>query len=193
MVSILDILPGLCSPIVDVRQNGGRPNLVAGAVDEEPAPPGLATLKELFAGFAGDARRLIDRLDADPPLLHDLVEIDRPTFGRRVILLVGDAAHAMTPNLGQGAAMGIEDAIAVKVALRDGVDGVAVRYDQLRRRRVRRIQLRSRRIGQLAHLGHPALRRGRDTLLAAIPKWSIDRQHARLVRPGLDLAVMAAR
>jgi hypothetical protein len=42
MVSILDILPGLCSPIVDVRQSGGRPSCCSGILSVAPAELPLA-------------------------------------------------------------------------------------------------------------------------------------------------------
>jgi 2-polyprenyl-6-methoxyphenol hydroxylase-like FAD-dependent oxidoreductase len=40
-----------------------------------------------------------------------------PTWTRGTVALLGDAAHAMEPNLGQGAAQTIEDAEALLVAL----------------------------------------------------------------------------
>src|SRR5271155_4994760 len=51
MVSILDILPGLCSPIVDVRQNGGRPVRADNALALAAEPGQFDELrKALFAG-----------------------------------------------------------------------------------------------------------------------------------------------
>lgn len=61
----------------------------------------------------------------------------------------------MTPNQGQGAAMAIEDARALVMALRGGVGGALDRYVNLRAARVRKVQLDSRRIGEYRALGEP--------------------------------------
>jgi hypothetical protein len=45
-------------------------------------------------------------------LHHDLYELPRlKTYARGSVVLAGDAAHAMTPNLGQGACQALEDAV----------------------------------------------------------------------------------
>ncbi|MNF60874.1 3-hydroxybenzoate 6-hydroxylase 1 [compost metagenome] len=50
----------------------------------------------------------------------EVVFVDEPWYRGRV-LLIGDAAHATTPHLGQGAGMAIEDAIVLSEELtRDG-------------------------------------------------------------------------
>lgn len=54
------------------------------------------------------------------------------------ILLVGDAAHAMEPNLGQGACQGLEDAAALQAIVSTvTLAKVAIEYERVRLRRAR--------------------------------------------------------
>jgi 2-polyprenyl-6-methoxyphenol hydroxylase-like FAD-dependent oxidoreductase len=83
-----------------------------------------------------------------------------PTWVRGSVALLGDAAHAMEPNLGQGAAQAIEDAEALGVALRAaGEPGRALAaYAAARRRRARMLQRQSSRFARLALSTHAAPR-----------------------------------
>jgi 2-polyprenyl-6-methoxyphenol hydroxylase-like FAD-dependent oxidoreductase len=68
-------------------------------------------------------------------LRHDLRYLPRPlpSYVKENVVLLGDAAHAMTPNLGQGGAQAIEDAVVLgQVA---GRPGGPAEYDARRRRR----------------------------------------------------------
>lgn len=126
-----------------------------------PAPPRQragderAELLRLFGGWhdpipeilaaAGQVLRTDLRCLAGPlPRLH---------AGR--VALLGDAAHAMTPHLGQGACQAIEDA-AVLAAVAGEPDGLA-RYTALRLPRTSDIAARSRRIGRLTAVSNPAV------------------------------------
>ncbi|MCB2174312.1 MAG: FAD-dependent monooxygenase [Actinomycetales bacterium] len=166
--------------------------LVRTAPQGEPGPTEVSTIRRWFAGYEGVAGRVIEALEALPPLHHDLIELDRPVWGSGRVLLLGDAAHAMTPNQGQGAAMAIEDALAVALALRGGVDGALERYARMRSRRVRRVQLSSRLIGRVAHTGGPRVARMRDAVLGLAPATSGGRAVRRLVAPGIALAARSA-
>lgn len=68
----------------------------------------------------------------------------RKPYGDRLIF-IGDAAHATSPQLGQGANMGLLDAWALRQALEeaDTPDAAAVKYADLRRWHVRFFQLAS--------------------------------------------------
>lgn len=110
---------------------------------------------------------------ATPP--ERLIQVDvhaRPAprrlrDGRTIV--VGDAAHAMEPNLGQGACQGLEDAVALLIAARSvDVPGIATEYERLRLKRVRQIVTRSHQAALPVH-GPPLLRRPARALLRAVP------------------------
>ncbi len=113
----------------------------------------LDDFKQLFAGFGGPAPEMLASLKSTDQLIwNDLEEIyiDRWVKGR--VALLGDAAHAMTPNMGQGAAMAIEDAyvLADELSKSPDIPAAFARYEKRRRKRVDSIQTRSRRIGVVA-------------------------------------------
>lgn len=158
------------------------------------APPQAAALSEfgsVFGGFGPALTRVIAALaHGGPSLHHDLIELERPLWspiGQPRLALLGDAAHAMTPNLGQGAAMAIEDAVALAAALAPGVDGAVARYIKLRHRRVRSMQLNSRRLGNAAHWRNAVAQWALHTAMRAVPARVNRWQYHALIRPGLAL------
>jgi 2-polyprenyl-6-methoxyphenol hydroxylase-like FAD-dependent oxidoreductase len=161
--------------------------LVLEAPARAGAPGFPQAFKARFGHFGGVVGRFIEALQEAPPLHHDLEELDAPAWGAGRVLLLGDAAHAMTPNQGQGAGMAIEDAVALAQALRPGADGALERYVALRHARVRRMQLDSRRIGRVAHWSNPAGTFVRDALLQLTPARTATAQYRRGVLPGLRL------
>lgn len=95
--------------------------------------------------------------------------------------LIGDAAHAMTPNLGQGGAQAVEDGFVLANALADHRDdlGQALEmYERLRVARVRRLVQVARRFGKMAHL--------RNRWLQAIRNWVLRHTPERVRRKQVD-------
>ena len=80
--------------------------------------------------------------------------------------LLGDAAHPMAPNLGQGACQAIEDAEVLGRCLKDGGDvASSLRlYESHRVRRTGAIVKRSRSAGWVVQLENPLLCGLRDTV-----------------------------
>jgi 2-polyprenyl-6-methoxyphenol hydroxylase-like FAD-dependent oxidoreductase len=75
---------------------------------------------------------------------HDIYELPLlPTFVKGRVALLGDAAHAMTPYLGQGACMALEDAVTLAAC-----NGDLARYDALRRPRTQSVWKGSRMAGR---------------------------------------------
>jgi FAD-dependent urate hydroxylase len=87
----------------------------AGGADGDP----VGRLRERFAGFADPVPELLDRLP-DPDQLHvaPIEQVAQERWGRGAVVLVGDAAHAMSPNMAQGAALAFEDALVLAASLR---------------------------------------------------------------------------
>lgn len=130
---------------------------------------------------------VIEATDAERLIQTDIV--DRPplaTWGRGRVTLLGDAAHPMTPNLGQGACQAIEDALVLADCLsRAGNIEAGLRtYERLRRPRTAAITLQSRRFGRLGQLQHPLARRFRDALLRMTPDSVALRQTRQVVVSG---------
>ncbi|QEO15846.1 NAD(P)-binding protein [Agromyces intestinalis] len=144
-----------------------------------------AAVRERFGHWHAPIRACIDATPADAVLRHDIFDLARLpvafTKGRTVLL--GDAAHGMTPNLGQGAGQAIEDAATLTLLLRRGdPDAALSRYDDLRTKRTRAIWRRSRQMGKVAQASLPLAAGVRDALLRATPPAIMGRATRRLQR-----------
>ncbi|KYP13643.1 FAD-dependent monooxygenase [Flavihumibacter sp. CACIAM 22H1] len=87
-------------------------------------------------------------------LLTDLLPVQE--WNKERICLLGDAAHATTPNLGQGACQAIEDAYVLgELAKKYPLEEVFHLYPQIRRAKAHTIVRRSWTLGKAAHLTNP--------------------------------------
>jgi 2-polyprenyl-6-methoxyphenol hydroxylase-like FAD-dependent oxidoreductase len=114
-----------------------------------------AELLRRFKGWHAPIEALVDAT-ADGAILRNDIH-DRPPltrWGDRRITIAGDAAHPMTPNLGQGACQAIEDAVALARCLKDAVDVVAAlrAYEASRIPRANEIVEASRRVGVVGQI-----------------------------------------
>ena len=124
-------------------------------------------LREIGAGISlwANAMKALRKLG----LYEAVLAVGKPL---RRITLLGDAAHPMTPDLGQGACQAIEDAVVLARSLAEEGDIEAARrlYEERRADRVAYVVRQSRRLGRIGQLENPLLRRLRDATLRAIPK-----------------------
>lgn len=83
-------------------------------------PAQLADLmRDRIANVGGLVGTLREQITDSTKVVYkpmEVVFVDEPWFKGRV-LLIGDAAHATTPHLGQGAGMAIEDALVLSMEL----------------------------------------------------------------------------
>lgn len=96
-----------------------------------------------------------------------------PSLSRGRIALLGDAAHAMTPDLGQGACQALEDAVVLGEVLDGARPHRAVaalhEYDAIRRPRTSSLLRDSRRMNRVLRLTGPPGRL-RDAVFRSVPK-----------------------
>ncbi|WP_298462552.1 FAD-dependent monooxygenase [uncultured Cellulomonas sp.] len=129
---------------------------------------------ELLARF-GDWHQPVPALiEATPPdriLRHDVVELARPLpalhAGR--VALVGDAGHALTPDLGQGGCLALEDAVelALLMGRQAPVPEALAQYTRLRLPRVSQIAARSRQLARVGQASGPVVTGVRTAVLRA--------------------------
>jgi 2-polyprenyl-6-methoxyphenol hydroxylase-like FAD-dependent oxidoreductase len=112
--------------------------------------------------------------------ISDLKPLSQWSSGR--IGLIGDAAHATTPNLGQGGAMAVEDALVLADAFKQlGLNEAAwKRFEQLRRKKVDWTVSTSWSIGKICHLGNPLFRSLRNMALKKTPDGVTQKQVHRI-------------
>jgi 2-polyprenyl-6-methoxyphenol hydroxylase-like FAD-dependent oxidoreductase len=142
---------------------------------------GLAELRRRFGRWHDPIPTLLDAADPDAVLCNDLYELPplrSYTAGR--VALVGDAAHAMTPNLGQGACQALEDAVVLAETVDSG-DGLDA-YDRSRRPRTQMIARRAHQIGVTAQWSSSVAVRLRNTALRALPTSSFVRSLAPILQ-----------
>lgn len=115
--------------------------------------PGLRTADEhgevmrRVRGWRGPVRELVAATAPNAVLRQDLLDLDPlPTFVRDRVALLGDAAHAMTPDLGQGACQALEDAVVLAHRLSTAADvhTALAGYDADRRRRTQSVAAAAR-------------------------------------------------
>lgn len=144
---------------------------------------------DLEAEFGDWHRPIADVLAATPipertylPL-YDLPPLPRWHQDRTVLL--GDSAHATTPNLGQGAAQALEDVAALAPLL--GAQPPAEAFlvlERRRKRRAERIVKQSRAIGRIAQASNPVAARLRDLAARGTPELLAYQQMARTLDSG---------
>lgn len=170
-----------------VEVGGGRTYWFAVANAPEGGSDGddpEAELAARFAGWAAPVGDLLARTEPGTLLRNDIV--DRPpqaAWGRGGVTLLGDAAHAMTPNLGQGACQAIEDAWVLARELTEGDDvGRALRrYEAARQPRTRWFVEQSQRMGRIAQWSHPLAVWARDRAVALAPAGPARRSMQRAI------------
>lgn len=130
-------------------------------------------LLEHFRSWHPVVTELISGTAADGILRHELTDRapQRGWSSGRVTLL-GDAAHAMTPHLGQGACQAIEDAVVLGEELAGGRVDVPAALSAYERRRFRRsasVVRQARLMGWVAQWDNAPARRVRDAVLPRVP------------------------
>lgn len=137
-------------------------------------------LLRYFEKFHNPIPDVIRRTRNEQLLWNDILDL-KPLnkFAYNNIVLLGDAAHATTPNMGQGACMAIEDAVILAnciVKNNSLVERAFVVYESLRLGRTAHIINASRRMGAVAQLENKFLIGLRNTILKLTPQKVAEKQ-----------------
>ncbi|MBQ1073060.1 FAD-dependent monooxygenase [Micromonospora sp. C31] len=146
-----------------------------GAARPEPPETQLALLRRWYAGWPAPIADLLDATDPADLVQQEIREL-RPLprsygypAGPGGVVLLGDAAHAMPPHLGQGACLAFEDAATLASLLRESrLPDAVVAYDRVRRPRAATVVRQTRRMSAVLKARGPLALRARDAALGAL-------------------------
>ena len=124
----------------------------------------------LCRNWASPVPQIIEATPEEAILQNDI--LDRPPlkwWGRSCVTLLGDAAHATTPNLGQGACQALEDAVVLSHCLSEirPVEAALREYERLRIPRTTTVVTGSWQTGKLLQLDSPILEWLRDAFMGS--------------------------
>jgi 2-polyprenyl-6-methoxyphenol hydroxylase-like FAD-dependent oxidoreductase len=149
-----------------------------------PAAERKEFLRRRFQGWHHPIEHLMDVTATETIVeapIYDIEPLARWSQGR--ITLLGDAAHAATPDMGQGACMAIEDAVVLARCLSQEKDLAAAlnRYEAQRKPRTTWMMNQSRAVGRVAHLDNRLLCTIRDFMITVVPDRFAKRQFEKML------------
>lgn len=146
-------------------------------------------LQRSFHDFHPDVQAIIAAGINTPIFTSDIVDL-KPIdhWQQEQVCLVGDAAHATTPNLGQGACQAIEDAYILGRILAKGeaIQVAFQQYEQLRKPKALQIVNSSRAIGRIAHVDNRFGVWLRNAIMRATPSSANKKQLDKVFKLQLD-------
>jgi 2-polyprenyl-6-methoxyphenol hydroxylase-like FAD-dependent oxidoreductase len=148
---------GLCS-IAEGQTYGF--GYVSRAEARDPVEGRLDRLRSRFSDFGSTVQRYLEALEDDQQIHCSTIEwIKAKTWHKGRVALIGDAAHASSPMMGQGGSLAMEDAhvLAELLHVETNIDDALATYTARRRPRVHWVQEQSRNVADSFNLD-PAIR-----------------------------------
>ena len=165
-----------------------------GAAADAVARRDLGAFRQEWRRVLPAAADLLERVSSfDDLLVNTVRRVDcRRWFSGRLVLL-GDAAHAMAPNLGQGANSALVDGVVLteELTTAPSVTAALAGYDKRRRPLARRVQMTAEMLQRLCGIERVTTLRLRDALLAGLARFP--RLSDQAIRGGLAADIRAIR
>jgi len=132
----------------------------------------VADLQKQFADYHDPIPTLLANTRDEDLIWSDIIDIaplKNLAYGN--ILLIGDAGHATTPNMGQGACQALEDVVVLQDELKKKTDVVAAfkSFEHRRLARTKYITDTSKMIGQVSQWENPIMISVRNTMMKMLP------------------------
>jgi 2-polyprenyl-6-methoxyphenol hydroxylase-like FAD-dependent oxidoreductase len=139
----------------------------------------IPSLLAYFSKFHSPVSEVLKKTKNEQLIWSDIIDlkpIKKFAFGN--IVLMGDAAHATTPNMGQGACMAIEDAAVLSNCVDQyvTVEEAFQKFEQKRIGRTTKIVNTSRALGNVAQWENPLLTKFRNALIRLTPPSVTEKQ-----------------
>jgi 2-polyprenyl-6-methoxyphenol hydroxylase-like FAD-dependent oxidoreductase len=132
----------------------------------------MERLLDAYQEFPNPIPEILAAASAEDTVRTDLFDFPpMSAWSRHNVVLLGDAAHAMTPNLGQGGAQAVEDAfvLAEQFGQASSVAEALENYERIRVPKAKWIVKTAWSFGRISHWRNPWARRARDEAIRWTP------------------------
>ena len=128
-------------------------------------------LLNYFKNYDPIVNEIISQTNVDKVFQDEIFDLKPiPSWFNNTVCLLGDAAHATTPNMGQGACQAIEDAYAISYYIsRHSVNIAFSKYERLRKSKAEMVVNLSWRFGSLSQIQSPVISAIRNFAMRLIP------------------------
>jgi 2-polyprenyl-6-methoxyphenol hydroxylase-like FAD-dependent oxidoreductase len=145
----------------------------------------VTDLLDQFGGYHDPIPTILEATKNEDLIWNDIADLaPLPRYAYGNILLIGDAGHATTPNLGQGACQAVEDAVilAGEIEKAGSLPAAFQAFEKRRLARTHYVINQSRRLGAVAQVQHKWVGALRNTLIRLLPDYVRERQLDKILR-----------
>ncbi|MCF6351792.1 MAG: FAD-dependent oxidoreductase [Cyclobacteriaceae bacterium] len=142
-------------------------------------------LVEFYSDFNPLIGQIIKSTPKENILTHEMADLKPiPAWYNKKVCLLGDSAHATTPNLGQGACQAIESAMVLAncLAKHKTTGNAFAAYQNTRIKKAINVVNTSWRIGKMIHLENSFAIKLRNLILRIIPEKIVAKQNAPIFK-----------
>jgi len=140
-------------------------------------------LEKMFSDYDPIITKIIHSTPTDKIIVNEINDL-KPIkkWHTNKVCLIGDAAHATTPNMGQGACQSIEDALALSLCLEKekNLEKAFSNFQKLRIKKANGVINQSWQVGKIAQLENSFGRKIRNSIMRITPDSLGKKQSAKL-------------
>ncbi len=142
-------------------------------------------LEELFSNFSPLIKKIISKTENNDIIFNEMIDL-KPisSWYYKNVCLIGDASHATTPNMGQGACQAIESAyvIAACLSTEKNIQTAFYKLEKIRKKDAKKIVKTSWTVGKMAHLENRFGIFLRNNIMRLMPKILIEKQSTSIYK-----------
>lgn len=140
-------------------------------------------LEKMFSYYDPLISKIIHSTPSDQIIVNEINDL-KPIkkWHTSNMCLIGDAAHATTPNMGQGACQSIEDALAISLCLEKekSLEMAFLNFQKLRIKKANGVINQSWQVGKIAQIENGLGRKIRNSIMRITPDFIGEKQSAKI-------------
>ena len=140
-------------------------------------------LLDIFSDYHPTVQQIIKETPKKSIICNEIWDLKPITkWYQDNVCLLGDAGHATTPNMGQGAVQAVESAMVLGICLAEenNIENAFSKYQEIRKKKANRITDTSWRMGKMAQMDNLFAVRLRNLMLKMTPNYLMDKHNRKV-------------